>query len=92
MKKNNKLFLMIIMICIIVSSYQPIYAADSYSTAIPYNDFIKYTTVSLTKVDGKANCTASITAYSSVSNVSIYIYLQKYENGTWNTVESLSFI
>lgn len=88
MKKNNKLFLMIIMICIIVSSYQPIYAADSYSTAIPYNDFIKYTTVSLTKVDGKANCTASITAYSSVSNVSIYIYLQKYENGTWNTVES----
>lgn len=90
MRKNNKLFLIFTILYIIGSSYQPIYAADgdSISIATPYNDFIKYTTVSLTKVDGKANCTASITAYSSVSNVSIYIYLQKYEDGTWNTVES----
>jgi len=53
------------------------------------NTNIKYTTLSLSFSSGKANCTASVTAYAAnTTSVKIVMTLYKYTNGKWEFVQS----
>lgn len=81
-------------LCILFIYNCPVYASNNNEiTSVivtPRNTNIKYSTISLSLVNGTAYCNASVTAYSSnTNNVSINLYLQKYNNG-WGTVNNWS--
>lgn len=86
-------FLTVLALCMIfmVSTKQPIQASLGVATPIeisPRYINIASTTTALSNISGKASCTASITAYSSSSNLKVFLYLQKYVGGTWTPAGS----
>lgn len=93
MRKGRKSVVCLLMVCLFVALSCPVYASDlpGQSKEISTrNTNIKYNTVSLSFSGGNANCSASVTGYSSNTNhVSIYLYLQKY-NGGWTNVAQWS--
>lgn len=95
-KKSYRSFILLVTSFCLLTTILPVYASENiragYATVIePRNTNIKYSTISLSLSDGVAKCSASVTGYSSNTNsVSIYMYLQKYSNGTWSNIASWS--
>lgn len=92
MRKNiyRILILLSLLVCIMFSSVS-VYASEGAVNIRPRNTNIKYSTISLSLSDGTANCSASVTGYTTNTNrVSIDLYLQKYSNGSWSNISSWS--
>lgn len=90
---GRKIVSVIIMLCMLLSLSCPVYAYEESDifplTVEPRNTNVKYSTLSLSISSGTAYCNASVTGYSTnTSHVSIYMYLQKYTNGSWTTYNS----
>lgn len=90
---KKKIISTIIIFCMLFSLPITTYANEGgeviYATAEPRNTNIKYSTLSLSIIDGIAYCNASVTGYTTNTNhVSIYMYLQKYNNGNWTNYTS----
>jgi len=74
------------------SHFQPVYASSEPETLIaitPRYTYISSTTTHLSNVNGKALCTAQIIPKSS-TNLRVFMYLEKYLNGTWTYYTSFS--
>lgn len=95
-KMYRSFILLVTSFCLLSTTIIPVHASENmgvgYATVIePRNTNIKYSTISLSLSDGVAKCSASVTGYSSNTySVSIYMYLQKYSNGTWSNIASWS--
>lgn len=96
-KMNHKFIVVCLLVSLLAGKDRAVQAsaeidAENVKTVIePRNTNIKYSTISLSLLDGTAKCSASVTGYSSnTSHVSIYLYLQKYTGGGWSNAASWS--
>ena len=89
----KKLLVCFLAAVLLISSPTSVMAADNNESAVsPCN---LYTNQVITKFTissaGTANLLTRVSGYESLTTrVSVYVYLQKYQNGTWKTINSCS--
>lgn len=92
MKKRMRLITMILVACIFVANTTTVFAARRPDTGISPQWSDVSTIVSDMKVDSWGIATVSATgqakASSSADSVEVILDLQKYENGSWNTIKT----
>ena len=71
-----------------VSASQPLDSCSTISVS-PQFEYASSATAGLKISSGKATVSGSVIGYSHIADkITMYVYLQRYENGTWKTVES----
>lgn len=86
----------VLLASIVFSLSFPVYATENVDQNVcyetertPRNTYVKFCGTSLSIQGNTAQCNASVTGYSTnTNNVSIYMYLQKYSNGSWVNIAS----
>lgn len=92
MKKRTKLITMMLVTCILVTNTTTVLAARKPDTGISVQWSDVSTITSRMDIDSWGVATVSASgqakASSSADSVEIVVNLQKYENGSWNTIKT----
>jgi hypothetical protein len=86
--RRFKIITMLILCTIFASTakssvYATVTDSNTFAEISPLYINIASTITGLTNSSGKASCVASVTAYSSNTELKVFMYLEKYINGAW---------
>lgn len=84
----RKTLILIAVLAIITSGLAAVFATADDGNSIDFMYIMSTSTELDITSSGKACCTARISCYPGTDSNRISAYLQRYENGTWTTVQS----